>query len=334
VRVFPHHAIVLLEDGAVSFCHYENPRCHAAAPPQWMAEALLSALLKRAQREEISLTFLMGKTPPPPRLEKPIQGHAKIVPAALAARYPEAILVLDGEDGPFPTLKASSERIVILRLARHDLPRCTALFEALTGKFRRLSLHLTGIEYYGEAELALYAGELEKMARRLALLCRAGSPVEVNVLTDRMMLSQMRNCGAGTEHLTVAPDGRLYLCPGFLADGAAPVGRFDAEQGFVAGPVPRADLKSAPICSRCDAFHCKRCLYLNERMTLERNIPSEQQCALAHIEREASRQLLNELGTLEPFRRMARIPELTYRDPLECIDLPPRASDPATDAML
>jgi hypothetical protein len=71
-------------------------------------------------------------------------------------------------------------------------------------------------------------------------------------------------------------------------------------------------------------------------LTGEYNVPSLQQCRLAHIEREASRQLLRDLGRIEPFGRLPRIVELNYDDPLELIgrDPPVFATDPSGDPML
>ena len=329
------HVLVILEQGAVPFCSYENPHYHSAAEPQWMGGELLSAFVRHARKAHIAPTFLLGKTRPPPRLEKLIDTleHAKIVPLPLAEDYPDSVLVLEADEkASFAGLSDSVERNVILRAGK---PKgLSALVEALCGKFKRLSLHQTGVEYLTDAELAVYEGELGKIAKMLGTLYRGGDAVEINVLSDRIMLSAMRNCGAGADHLTLAPNGKLYICPAFYYEDAADfVGEFDPKKGLGAKSIPAVELARAPLCSRCDAFHCKRCVFLNRKTTLELNIPSEQQCAAAHTEREASRQLLNDLGKLEPFARLPRIPELTYRDPLEYIDLPPRA-DPASDPML
>jgi CXXX repeat peptide maturase len=333
------HALVILDKGAVPFCYYENPHFYSQSEPQWMPAALLTRIVGYARKKQIALTFLLGKTRPPAQIERLIASHAKIVPPPLHAVYPDAVLVLDAEErGSFAALTRTQDRNVILRVSA---PKgCSDLVESLLGKFKRLSLHLVGQEYFGAAELAAYERELGKISRLLAEQFREGETLEFNVLTDRMMLTAMRNCGAGTDHLTIAPNGKSYICPGFYYDNEADfVGIFDDKTGFAAGTVRGTELSRAPLCSRCDAFHCKRCIYLNRKTTLELNIPSEQQCAISHAEREASRQLLTGLGSLEPFRRMPRIPELNYRDPLECIDAPPRdvgqrATDPSTDPML
>lgn len=59
-------------------------------------------------------------------------------------------------------------------------------------------------------------------------------------------------------------------------------------------------LDYAPLCRQCDAYQCKRCIWLNRKMTYEVNIPSHEQCVMGHLERNASRNLL------QIFANMAR----------------------------
>ena len=54
-------------------------------------------------------------------------------------------------------------------------------------------------------------------------------------------------------------------------------------------------LNHAPLCRICDAYHCNRCIWLNNRLTWDNNTPSRQQCVLAHLERNASRDLQQQL---------------------------------------
>ena len=319
------HLLVLVEEGAVAFCHYENPRFYAPTKPRWIAEPLLRAIVRHAERNDIALTFLLGRHRLPPKLERLVDrvAHVKIVPQELCEDYPGSIVVLDGENGAsFDRLPLGWGSSVILRLARRDLGRLSALCLSLTGRYGRLSLHLRDLEYYTRTDLALYERELRKFADELQTIYANGDRVEINVLTDRMMLKEMRNCDAGVTHVTVAADGSCHICPGFLSDGEPAIGRFDVEKGVVAAPPANVALERGPLCTRCDAWHCKRCVYLSRKLTLEYNVPSEQQCLTAHAERETTRLLLRRLGAMEPFRRMPLLAELNYRDPLELIEMP------------
>ena len=75
-------------------------------------------------------------------------------------------------------------------------------------------------------------------------------------------------------------------------------------------------LDHAPLCRKCDAYHCHRCIWLNDRLTWDMNTPSHQQCVLAHLERNASRdiqQSLKDNGLLLD----NDIPSIDYLDPFD-----------------
>ena len=91
-------------------------------------------------------------------------------------------------------------------------------------------------------------------------------------------------------------------CQGENYDAAADsIG--DLEHGLDIKNKQLYQLDHAPICRHCDAWQCKRCIWLNRKMTLEVNTPSHEQCVLAHLERNASRELLQNIrkyGTFLP----------------------------------
>ncbi len=76
-------------------------------------------------------------------------------------------------------------------------------------------------------------------------------------------------------------------------------------------------LAYAPICRTCDAFQCKRCVWLNQKTTLEVNTPSHEQCVVAHLERNASRSLLDHIKNLGIIKTDKSIPVIDYLDPFE-----------------
>lgn len=137
-----------------------------------MPAGLLAGIVRHARKDQISLTFLLGKNRPPAKLERLVDtiDHAKIVPPALQERYPDGILVLDaGEASSFPELSHSLERGIILRVGKDSLKKCSGLFESLLGRFRRLSIHLIGVEYFTPDDFAVYEKEsCAKCGRRWA----------------------------------------------------------------------------------------------------------------------------------------------------------------------
>ena len=53
----------------------------------------------------------------------------------------------------------------------------------------------------------------------IALCYVQGGNPQLNLLTDRIMLDRMNNCNAGWESITLASDGKFYVCPAFYLEG-------------------------------------------------------------------------------------------------------------------
>ena len=78
-------------------------------------------------------------------------------------------------------------------------------------------------------------------------------------------------------------------------------------------------LEYSPLCRECDAYQCKRCVYLNKRLTREVNTPSKEQCVVSHIERNASRFLLLAIREHIIYMPKTEIKEISYLDPFDNI---------------
>ena len=316
------HLLVVLSEASTSFCHYEarSPRRGGGGGGLIPLERL-EATVVFALKNNLKVNFLYPAGRLPGAYAAAIEEveHVKIVPFAARRRHLDAILVV--ESGRFPSadeLKGLKGRIFILRLRRAELPGLSSLLARLLPGARRVNLVLADAEAYGEAELAEYRRQLGKVSDRMSRRPAGGEPPELNVLTDRLALDRMNNCDAGLTHLTVAPDGRLHLCPAFY------YARPEENLGEVRNEVLIAnrrllELKFAPICRICDAYHCKRCVFLNRKLTLEVNTPSSQQCRIAHAEREASRLHRAALAADGRAAGTADIPEIAYDDPFEVV---------------
>ncbi len=310
------HLLVLVDGSAPSFCHYDHDRRQTALMPL----ATLERTIAFAAGRRLALTVLPGREELPPEYRAALAktAHAAIVPAALADRYPNAVLVLDPDDIRGTPGGAAARRQYILRLPRRRLPAMADLVRSCLGRALRLDLYLGEIDRYTAADIEEYGRQLERAATYVTEVYRQGSLPEVNIFSDRMLLGGMNNCDAGTVHLTVAPNGNFYICPGFYYDDESNAAGSLAE-GVTLVNSQLLTLANAPVCSCCDAYHCKRCVYLNARTTLEWNTPSREQCVLAHLERNAARLIRERLGTVPPFSRLRAIPAVDYLDPFDQI---------------
>jgi CXXX repeat peptide maturase len=313
------YLLVVLSEDSTSFCHYE-PRGRKRGDEGLIPLDRLEAAVLFALKNNLKVNFLYPGRKLGRAYDKVIErvDHVKIAPFAARSRYPGAILVVESSHLPAAAeLAPLRGEIFIFRLRRADLPRLAADLGRLLPRAKRVNLVLTDVEGYGEAEYAEYRRQLEKVVPKVLKLAAGKTPPELNVLTDRLALGRMNNCEAGLAHLTVAPNGRLYLCPAFYyADPKESLGGVRRET--VIGNRRLLELKYAPICRICDAYQCKRCVHLNRTLTLELNTPSSQQCRLAHLEREASRLYLGRLRRSGPGAAgLADIPEIAYDDPFD-----------------
>ena len=85
----------------------------------------------------------------------------------------------------------------------------------------------TPINYFKEEDFGRYDEFLSELREIIKRLYLQGYKPQCNLLTDRIDLDAMNNCNAGIDSITLAPDGNLYLCPGFYYDGEDSVGNLD-----------------------------------------------------------------------------------------------------------
>lgn len=321
------YLLVILEKAAAPFCHYSNPDYHLQAAADFMPADLLARIIRYAKAQDLFINFLYGKHDLPAAQAELVNtvNHVKLIPLPLLASYPDSMLILDAcERAAFDSIAPDLARNIILRVESFDISHLAADVAALEGRFKRLNIHLAGVERFTEDDIDRYEAQVKILAERLQQAYQTGREIEINSLTDRLLLQQMNNCDAGVQHLTIAPNGQTYICPGFYHDDAAAnaLGPWTETQEIFGDNPQLLTLGCAPICSQCDAFHCKRCVYLNKLTTMEINVPSQQQCVIAHVEREASRQMLRRLRSRKPFDKLPEIRCLSYRDPFDIVAQP------------
>lgn len=315
------YLIVILDIHATSFCYYEN-QAYYQPGTELIPIRELEKVVDYAARNKISINFIYGNSKLPIPHEKLVESvdHVKITPLKLLNEIKEGIFVINKDDRSIiKEIKENSHLNLILRLEREHLTELAEIFYSLLGKFRRLNLCLLNSEDYQGEDLKVYDSQLKKIEKYAAEEYAARNTLEINFISDRLMLQNMNNCDAGIKHLTVAPNGQLYLCPGFHYNEENSIGSLQQEIELKNSQLLK--LNYAPICRNCDAYHCKRCVYLNKKTTLEINTPSRQQCAISHLERNTSRRILEALKpTVELFQKFAPIPEIPYLDPYEILN--------------
>jgi len=316
------YLIVLLDKNSTSFCYYKNDS-YLKSKSELISFELLEEIIIYAIKNYITLNFLYGNQQLPENYEKLIDSidHEKIFPIKLNQVFTDGIFVInDDEIDLVHSLKENEEINLILRLPKDDLPILSETVNSLLGKFKRLNLSILDIESFTEQDLEMYEKQLKIIGEKVPELYQSGRSFELNFMSDRLNLTKMNNCDAGIKHLTIAPNGKLYICPGFY---------YDNEDDCIGDLVDGINIKNqrlltldySPICRICDSYHCKRCIYLNNKTTLEINTPSHQQCMLSHLERNSTINLLSLLNSSKKnVEHAVSIPDIDYLDPIDILE--------------
>ncbi len=281
------YLIILLSDDAVSYCHYETKKeCGETIAPEVLKKAIIWAM-----KENLSIQFVHSKnivTEGIMTLMNSID-HVDIVPsfyAGIGFLSEADIVVYDSWD----ELKPRKGQSQVIRTSLNNfLSNKNSLIELLKHS-DRINIVVTDVETFDDSQAEDYQNFLESVIPPIVNEYMIDHQVQFNLLTDRMMLKEMNNCNAGYESITLAPDGNLYICPAFYLNGEKSVG--DIENGLDIKNPQLYKLNHAPICRICDAYQCRRCIWLNKKMCREVNTPSHQQCVMAHVERIASKNCL------------------------------------------
>lgn len=311
------YLIIPLADNAVSYCHYESGNS-----PNVISMDLLKKAVVWAMKENVSVQFLYPSSDVSDEITVLIDeiNHTDIVPydvEDVSLREAADIVVFDNWECfkcfDFKTGQSYVIRTSISALFCHE----EELKESLV-KVDRLNIVITDIDGITDESFNNYDRFLNRLIPLIINEYKSGHQVQLNILTDRMMLKEMNNCNAGYETVVLAPDGKFYSCPSFYLHGLGNIG--DLQNGLCIKNPQLYNLTHAPICRKCDAYQCKRCIWLNQKITGEINTPSREQCMIAHIERNASRDLLKAFQEInQEFLSDIEIPKIDYLDPFEKI---------------
>ena len=310
------YLIILLDDTSTSYCHYENSRTEK----NLISLDVLKAGIRFGMMENLMIQFVYPEYELPKGYKDAIESidHSKIVSSLcedeVLADETDVVVYHDWA-GLAKGIRLEGE-CVVLRTTKADLFEKHLFLKNVLSKVARLNIVITDVEKFADEDFDKYKQVLHALAEHIVKLYVDGKSPRLNLLTDRMMLKEMNSCGAGDTNITLAPNGKFYVCPAFYNENENDsVG--DIENGLDIKNKQLYKLKFAPMCSHCDAYQCKRCVWLNRKTTLEVNTPSHEQCVVAHLERNASRELLVNIRKHGMFLPETEIKEIDYLDPFD-----------------
>ncbi len=322
------YLVILLEDTSVAYCHADNPlKERNLIPLETLKKAILFGM-----KQNLMIQYVFPEYALPKEYAEAIESidNVKIYPVGCKPFTG----IDDGNEADVEVANRVFENVeaknLVLRLTFSEMlakkDEITKLFTSGT----RINLCITDVEHFSDEQIEAYKQVLKEWNAVLLNLYKQGQSPQFNLLTDRMMLDKMHNCEAGVSNITLAPNGKFYLCPAFYYDEQTKVDNQlnhhqptsdnsvgDLEKGLDIPNQQLLKLDHAPLCRNCDSYQCRRCLWLNRKLTWDLNTPSRQQCVMSHLERNASRDLLNDIRKIGEFMPQIDIKEINYLDPFE-----------------
>lgn len=322
------YLVILLDDTSVAYCHADNPLKERNLMP---LETLKKGILF-GMKQNLMIQYVFPDYALPEEYHTLIESidNVKIYPVG---KMPETGLN-DESEADVEVANVILEKVgaknLVLRMTFSEMLKQKDEIAKLFVQGKRINLCITDVEQFTDEQIETYKQVLNEWNTVLLDLYKQGQSPQFNLLTDRMMLDKMHNCEAGVSNITLAPNGKFYLCPAFYYDERMKVFNQlnhhqpssdnsvgDLEKGLDIPNPQLLKLNYAPLCRKCDAYHCRRCLWLNRKLTWDINTPSHQQCVMSHVERNASRELLNDIRKVGEFMPNIDIKEITYLDPFE-----------------
>ena len=306
------YLVILLADNSISYCHYNN-----VSEPKMISVEILQKGIMFAMKNDLKIQYVLPKTNLPQKYYDLINSMFHDIIGPIEQSDVSDIVVVNG----FKELQSYDDIIrpdirYVLRTSVIDFFDNYNLIKDLFRKGVSANVVFTDAENFTDKMIKKYHEVLEDLGQSLMDLILSGHSVNTNLLTDRIALEEMNNCGAGDTTITLAPNGVFYPCPAFYYSKFPYSELGDVETGMTIRNKKLFSLECSPLCRRCDAFHCKRCVWLNKKLTCEVNVPSRQQCVMAHVERNASKDLLDALHKLDILVEK-EIESINYLDPFD-----------------
>ena len=320
------YLVILLDDTSVAYCHADNPlKKRNLIPVETLKKGIIFGM-----KQNLMIQYVFPDYELPKEYTEVIESidNVKIFPIN---QKPDTGFdnESDVEVANSIPIKVKAKNLV-LHLKFSEILAKKEEISKLFGNDFRLNICITDVDKFTDEDIAKYQELLKYWNKILLDLYKEGKNPQINILTDRMMLDKMHNCDAGVNNITLAPNGNFYLCPAFYYDEKTNVFNQlnhnkpssdnsvgDLDNGLNIPNPQLLKLDHAPLCRNCDAYQCRRCIWLNRKLTWDNNTPSHQQCVISHIERNASRNLLNKIREFAEFLPEKDIKEINYLDPFE-----------------
>lgn len=282
------YLVILLDDTSTSYCHYDvEDREKNLIPLNVLKEGVLFAM-----KNNLKIQYILPNYTLPQNYIETMESMFNDKIGPIGQELPLSAIVINSLQSININMMDSSIQYVI-RTTISDFFENYGILKELFTLGINANIVFVDVMSFTEDKIETYRTVLAELVKSVESSIFKGMNINTNLITDRIALDNMNNCGAGDTSITLAPNGKFYPCPAFYYDDNQYYIIGDIENGLDIKNKTLYKLEYAPLCKRCDAFQCKRCVWLNKKLTYEINTPSRQQCVMSHLEREAGATLLD-----------------------------------------
>ena len=282
------YLVILLDDTSTSYCHYDvEDREKNLIPLNVLKEGVLFAM-----KNNLKIQYILPNYTLPQNYIETMEFMFNDKIGPIGQELPLSAIVINSLQSININMMDSSIQYVI-RTTISDFFENYGILKELFTLGISANIVFVDVVSFTEDKIETYRTVLAELVKSVESSIFKGMNINTNLITDRIALDNMNNCGAGDTSITLAPNGKFYPCPAFYYDDNQHYIIGDIENGLDIKNKTLYKLEYAPLCKRCDAYQCKRCVWLNKKLTYEINTPSRQQCVMSHLEREAGATLLD-----------------------------------------
>lgn len=305
------YLVILLDDTSISYCHSPNP----LMTKRLMPLDVLHKAIFFSMRNNLMVQYVL------PQYQLPQEYYIEMNTID-NVKIGQDVLVYNCVPD------CSESETVVLCIPIETLFESVHMVSNILRHSKRLCIHFTNIETFKNDSTTTYENCLNILKDTIIDELTKGRKHELNLITDRLNLSKMSNCNAGVHNITIAPNGKFYICPVFYYDEMSEIDTGmnhrlpiydrsvgDLDTGIDLKNKQHLDLDHAPLCKKCDAFHCDRCVWLNQKLTNEINTPGREQCIMSHVERNVTKTLSDQLRDMGVESQI--IQSIDYLDPFD-----------------
>lgn len=139
----------------------------------------------------------------------------------------------------------------------------------------RLNIVIQDVELWSEDNFYDYEEQLKLISNINKKYKEIGYNLDINIISDEYN-TEDSECSAGIDTFAFAPNGKLYICPGFY---------FEDEENYLGdlNEFKSLDELSYYKCTDCQS-KCLKCKFKNKKITNEYSIPSMQQCRISRLQ--------------------------------------------------